>query len=87
MITETQDPLPTFGSRPGRSVTFNFENEIQMLPFKLNIGPVHMSKELEARLLNMIYDKGVFSLHDKDLEYSACFQYTITTNKLVYLPH
>ena len=85
------EPHPTFGPRPNTSVAeFNFQQEVECLPFKLNVGDVHLEKEHQARFIDLIYsNQEVFSLHDEDLGYCNKLTHTIptSTNKPVYLPH
>ena len=82
---------PKFGSRPNYgSPGFNFQKELDRLPFPLNLGKVEMSKEQQVRFLELIYDnQSVFSLCDEDLGLCDCLKHTIptTTDKPVYLPH
>ena len=60
---------------------FNFQREVEHLPFKLNLGDVHLDKEHQARFINLIYSKQeVFSLHDEDLAYCDKLTHTIPTN-------
>ena len=71
-------------------VGFNFQKEVQCLPFKLNIRDVPLEKEHQARFINLIYsNQEVFSLHDEDLVYCNKLTHTIptSTDKPVYLPH
>ena len=65
------EPHPTFGPHPNTSVAdFNFQQEVECLPFKLNLGDVHLEKEHQPRFINLIYsNQEVFSLHDEDLGY------------------
>ena len=88
------EPHPTFGPHPNiDTADFNFQQEVECLPFKLNLGDVPLEKEHQARFINLIYsNQEVFSLHDEDLGY--CNRLTLTiptiptsTNKPVYLPH
>ena len=85
------EPHPTFGPHPNTSVAdFNFQQEVEHLPFKLNLGDVHLEKEYQARFINLIYsNQEVFSLHDEDLGYCNKLTHTIptSTDKPVYLPH
>ena len=85
------EPCPTFGPHPNTSVAdFNFQQEVEHLPFKLNLGDVHLEKEHQARFINLIYsNQEVFSLHDEDLGYCNKLTHTIptSTDKPVYLPH
>ena len=42
---------------------FDFQKELDRLPFPLNLGKVDMSKEQQVRFLELIYDnQSVFSL-------------------------
>ena len=85
------EPHPTFGPHPNTSVAdFNFQQEVECLPFKLNLGDVNLEKEHQARFINLIYsNQEVFSLHDEDLGYCNKLTHTIptSTDKPVYLPH
>ena len=86
-----KEPHPTFGPHPNTDVAdFDFQKEIEFLPFKLNLGDVHFDKEHQARFINLIYsNQEVFSLHDEDLGYCNKLTHTIPTSsdKPVYLPH
>ena len=88
---EDEDVLPKFGPRPDTSSPdFDFKAELERLPFKLNLGDAPLSREQQARLIDIIYNsQSVFSLHDGDLGYCDKLKHTIpvTTNKPVYLPH
>ena len=83
--------LPKFGERPDTSSpSFDFKSELERLPFKLNLGEVSLSREQEARFIDVIYDyQSVFSLHDSDLGFCDRIKHTIptTTDRPVYLPH
>ena len=85
------EPCPTFGPHPNTNAAdFDFQQEVKHLPFKLNLGDVHLEKEHQARFINLIYsNQEVFSLHDEDLGYCNKLTHTIPTsnNKPVYLPH
>ena len=82
---------PRFGSRPKfSSPEFDFQKELDRLPFLLNLGKVEMSKEQQVRFLELIYDnQSVFLLCDEDLGLCDRLKHTIptTTDKPVYLPH
>ena len=82
---------PKFGSRPNYgSPGFDFQKELDRLPFPLNLGKVEMSKEQQVRFLELIYDnQSVFSLCDEDLGLCDHLKHTIPTtmDKPVYLPH
>ena len=85
------EPRPTFGPHPNISVAdFDFKQEVEHLPFKLNLGDVHLEKEHQARFIDLVYsNQEVFSLHDEDLGYCNKLTHTIptSTDKPVYLPH
>ena len=85
------EPCSTFGPLPNTSVAdFDFQQEVECLPFKLNLGNVPLEKEHQARFINLIYNnQEVFSLHDEDLGYCNKLTHTIptSTDKPVYLPH
>ena len=69
---------------------FDFQKELDRLPFPLNLGKVDMSKAQQIRFLELIYDnQSVFSLCDEDLGLCDCLKHTIPTtmDKPVYLPH
>ena len=84
-------PHPTFGSCANTDAAdFDFQKEVEHLPFKLNLGDVHLDKEHQARFINLIYsNQEVLSLHDEDLGYCNKLTHTIptSTDKPVYLPH
>ena len=83
-------PHPTFGPNSNTDVAdFDFQKEVECLPFKLNLGDVHLDKEHQARFINLIYsNQEVFSLHDEDLGYCDKLTHTIptSTDKPEYLP-
>ena len=85
------EPHPTFGPHPNTNMAdFNFQQEVEHLPFKLNLGDVPLEKEHQARFINLIYsNQEVSSLHDEDLGYCNRLTHTIpmSTDKPVYLPH
>ena len=85
------DLYPTFGPCPNTSVAdFNFQQEVECLPFKLNLEDIPLEKEHQARFINLIYsNQEVFSLHDEVLDYCDKLTHTIPTSadKPVYLPH
>ena len=82
---------PKFGSWPRfDSPNFDFQRELDRLPFPPNLGKVEMSKEQQVRFLELIYDnQSVFSLCDEDLGLCDCLKDMIPTtmDKPVYLPH
>ena len=50
------------------SSSYNFKEELDRLPFPVNMGGVEMSFEQQKQFLNLIYDhQAVFSLHNEDL--------------------
>ena len=85
------EPIPTFGPHPNTNAAdFNFQQEVECLPFKLNLEHVPLEEEHQARFINLIYsNQEVFSLHDEDLGYCDRLTHTIptSTNKPLYLPH
>ena len=85
------EPRPTFGPHPNTSeADLNLQQEVEHLPFKLNLGDVHLEKEHQARFIDLIYsNQEVFSLHDEDLGYTNKLTHNIptSTDKPVYLPH
>ena len=87
----SDEPHPTFGPHPNTSVAdFEFQQEVECLPFKLNLGDVPLEKEHQARFIDLIYsNQEVLSLHDEDLGYCNKLTHTIptSTDKPVYLPH
>ena len=84
-------PYPKFGPYTNTNVAdFDFQKEVGHLPFKLNVGDVHLDKEHQARFINLIYsNQEVFSLHDEDLGYCDKLTHSIptSTDKPAYLPH
>ena len=86
-----KDEKPSFGIRPDtKNSDFDFKKELERLPFELNIGDAPLTREQQARLINVIYDHmEVFSLFDGDLGFCDVLKHSIptTTDKPVYLPH
>ena len=83
---------PTFGPKPNtQAADFDFEAEVQCLPFKLNLGDEpNMTHVQQGQFIGFIYDHpDVFSLHDEDLRLCDWIRHTIpmTEDRLVYLPH
>ena len=73
---------PTFGNRPDTNLAnFNFKNEIDCLPFQLNIGKeANLTRDQQSCFINVVYDnKEVFSLHDEDLGYCDLIKHIILT--------
>ena len=69
---------------------FDFQKEVEHLPFKLNLGDILLDKEHQAKFINLIYSKQeVFSLYGEDLGYCDKLTHTIptSTDKSVILPH
>ena len=85
-----QEP-PKFGPCPDTSsADFDFERELECLPFTINIGEAPLSREQQSHFIDLIYDyKEVFSLYDGDLWFCDALKHSIptTTDKPVYLPH
>ena len=88
---EGAEEKPQFGARPDtNSADFDFQAELDRLPFTINIGEAPLTKEQQARFIDLIYEyREVFSLYDGDLGYCEVLKHSIptTTNKPVYLPH
>ena len=86
-----KDEKPSFGARPNtKNPDFDFKKELERLPFKLNIRDALLTREQQARLIDVIYDHTeVFSLFDRDLGFCDILKHSIptTTDKPVYLPH
>ena len=85
-----ENPQPTFGLHPDVRSNYSFEDEVQCLPFKFNLGDAPFNKEQQDQLLNLIYDyKEVVSLHNEDLGFCDKLVHTITTtsDKPVHLPY
>ena len=86
-----KEPHPTFGPCPNTEVAdFDFQKEVECLPFKLSLGDIKLDKEHQARFINLVNsNQEVFLLHDEDLGYCNKLTYTIctSTDKPVYLPH
>ena len=86
-----KDEKPSFGTRPNtKDPDFDFKKELERLPFELNIGDAPLTREQQARLIDVIYDHTeVFSLFDRDLGFCDILKHSIptTTDKPVYLPH
>ena len=82
---------PSFGARPNtKDPDFDFKKELEQLPFQLNIGDTPLTRDQQARLIDVIYNHTeVFSLYDGDLGFCDVLKYSIptTTDKPVYLPH
>ena len=60
------------------------------MPFELNIGDAPLTRDQQARLIDVIYSPTeVFSLFDGDLGFCDVLKHSIptTTDKPVYLPH
>ena len=81
---------PVFHPRPNsKAADFNYEVDIQCLPFKLNLGEdTKMTHVQQGQFIDIIYSHPeVFSLHDEDLRFCDCTKYTIprNMNRPVYL--
>ena len=66
------------------------KKELERLPFELNIGDAPLTRDQQARLIDVIYSHTeVFSLFDGDLGFCDVLKHSIptTTDKPVYLPH
>ena len=97
-VTSSNKPLPTscdkptFGPGPNtNAASFDFDAEINCLPFKLNMGTeAKMTLDQQSWFLYLIYNHPeVFYLHDEDLGFYNKIKYTIptTSEKPVYLLH
>ena len=86
-----EEVKPEFGPRPDTdSPDFDFDKEVDRLPFPLNMGTAPLTLEQKKRFINLIYDsKEVFSLYDGDLGHCDKLKHSIptTTDRPVYLPH
>ena len=86
-----KDEKPSFNVRPNtKDPDFDFKKELERLPFELNIGDAPLTREQQARLIDVIYDHTeVFLLFDGDLGFCDILKHSIpiTTVKPVYLPH
>ena len=88
----TSSEKPSFGPRPDvNAMDFDFQAEINCLPFKLNMGTeANMTCDQQSQFINLIYDHPeVFSLHNEDLGFCTIIKHTIpmTLDRPVYLPH
>ena len=88
----TSDEKPSFGPRPDvKATNFDFQAEIDHLPFKLNMGTtVDMTHEQQSQFINIIYDHPeVFSQNDEDLGFCNKIKHTTPTtlDRSVYLLH
>ena len=90
-VSNEKDEKPSFGARPNtKNPDFDFKKELERLHFELNIGDAPLTREQQARLIDIIYDHTeVFSLFDGDLGFCDVLKHSIptTTDKPVYLPH
>ena len=85
----TSSNKQSFGPRPNtNAMNFDFEAEINHLPFKLNMGTeAKMMHAQQSWFLNIIYNHPeVFSPHEKDLGFCDKIKHTIpmTSDKPVY---
>ena len=89
--SKEKDEKPSFGARPNtKDLDFDFKKELERLPFELNIGDAPLTRDQQARLIDVIYSHTeVFSLFDGDLGFCDVLKHSIptTTDKPVYLPH
>ena len=89
--SKEKDEKPSFGIRPNtKDPDFDFKKELERLPFELNIGDALLTRDQQARLIDVIYSHTeVFSLFDGDLGFCDVLKHSIptTTDKPVYLPH
>ena len=48
-----KEPHPTLGPHPNTKVAdFDFQKEVEHLPFKLNLGDIHLDKEHQAKFID-----------------------------------
>ena len=85
-----KDEKPSFGVRPNtKDPDFNFKKELERLPFELNIGDAPLTREQQARLIDIIYNHTeVFSLIDGDSGFctsSIIVYQQPLTNQFIYL--
>ena len=83
---------PVFGPRQDtQAADFDFEAEMQHLPFKLNlVKEAKMTCVQQGQFIDVIYGHPeVFSLHDEDLGFCDWIKYTIpmTMDRPAYLLH
>ena len=87
----SQQPCTTCGPHFNAQVAdFDFENKVENLSFKLNLGDVPLEKGHQAKLIDFIYNnQRVSFLHDEDLAYCNQLSYNTlaSTDNHVYLPH
>ena len=64
-----KEPHPKFGPHPNTKVAdFDFQQEVEHIPFRLNLGDVLLDKEHQAKFIDLICSsEEVFLLHDEDL--------------------
>ena len=87
---ECTPPLPSFGPPSDTSKDYTFEDEVEKLLLKFNLGDAPISKEQKDHLLNLVYNhQKVFSLYNEDLGFCNKLAHSIPTmtDKPVYLPH
>ena len=67
----SQEPHPTFEPHLNtQAADFNFQKEVEHLPFKLNLGDYPFEREHQAKFIDLIYNNPeVFSLHNVDMGY------------------
>ena len=86
-----EEEKPSFGTPPDlESDQFDFNKELERLPFTINIGEAPLTLEQQIRFIRLIYEnQSVFSLYDGDLGFCDQLKHSIptTTDKPVYLPH
>ena len=89
--SKEKDEKPSFGTKPNtKDPDFDFKKELERLPFELNIGDAPLTRDQQARLIDVIYSHTeVFSLFNGDLGFCDVLKHSIptTTDKPVYLPH
>ena len=84
-----KDENLSFSAGPDTKSPLNFKEELEWLPFELNIVRHHSLEKQQAHLIDIIYDHmDIFSLFDRDLGFCDALKHSIptTTDKPVYLP-
>ena len=83
------EEYPKVGERLDTGKAYDFNEELEWLPFQFNLGDAPFTTEQDW-LINLKYDnQQVFSLHDEDLGFCDKLTHNIPTmtDRPVYLPH
>ena len=80
--SKEKDEKPSFGTRPNtKDPDFDFKKELERLPFELNIGDTPLTRDQQARLIDVIYSHTeVFSLFDGDLGFCLIGKFPYNCN-------